>query len=125
MWNTCSISFGLHDIGTNAHGFYKWAKKEEENSTIKFLFLSVDGYERSLSFLWEVCNGIKYIDGSMKLHSAFPSTPNKLWVKNTSWFGQNCFGTSFKPQTACDGWRMVDLQQKRNPFILSSSDKAV
>ena len=56
----------------------------------------------------------------MKLHVAFPSTPNKLWVRNTL-----CFGTSFKPETACDGWRMVDLQRKRNPSILSSSEKAV
>ena len=61
----------------------------------------------------------------MKLHVAFLSTPNNLWVKNTSCFCQNCFGTSFKPETVCDGWRMVDLQRKRNPSILSSSEKAV
>ena len=61
----------------------------------------------------------------MKLHVAFPSTPNKLWVRNTLCFCQKCFGTSFKPETACDGWRMVDLQRKRNPSILSSSEKAV
>ena len=82
MWNTC---LGLHDIYIDAHDFYKWGKKEEENSTIKFLFLSVDDYERSLSFLSEACNGIKSVDGSLKLHAAFPSTPNKLWVRNTSW----------------------------------------
>ena len=33
--------------------------------------------------------------------------------------------TSFKPETVCDGWRMVDLQQKGNPSILSASEKAV
>ena len=60
----------------------------------------------------------------MKLHAAFPSTSNKLWVRNTSCFCQNCFGTSFKPETACDGWRMIDLQWKRNPSILSSNEKA-
>ena len=27
----------------------------------------------------------------MKLHAAFPSTPNKLCVRNTSCFCQNCF----------------------------------
>ena len=32
---------------------------------------------------------------------------------------------AFKPETACDGWRMVDLVRKRNPSILSSSEKAV
>ena len=78
-----------------------------------------------LSFLSEACNGIKSVDGSTKLHAAFPSTLNKLWVRNTSCFCQNCFGTSFKPETACDGWRMVDLQQKRNPSILSNSEKGV
>ena len=60
----------------------------------------------------------------MKLHVAFLSTPNNLWVKNTC-FCQNCFGTSFKPETVCDRWRMVDLQRKRNPSVLSSSKKAV
>ena len=38
MSNAFSISFRLHDIDTNAHDFYNWAKKEEENSTIKFYF---------------------------------------------------------------------------------------
>ena len=61
----------------------------------------------------------------MQLHAVFPSTPNKLWVRNTSCFCQNCFRTSFKPETACAGWRMFDLQRKRNPSILSSSEKAV
>ena len=54
----CSISFGLHDTDVDARDFYKWAKKEKENSRIKFLFLSIDDYERSLSFLSETCNGI-------------------------------------------------------------------
>ena len=59
----------------------------------------------------------------MKLHVDFPSTPNKLLLRNTFCFCQNCFGTSFKPETTCDGWRMVDLQQKRNPSMVSSSEK--
>ena len=62
MWNTCSNSFGLHDLDIDAHDFYNSAKKLEENSTTKFLFLLVDDYERSLSFLSEACNGIKYVD---------------------------------------------------------------
>ena len=40
-------------------------------------------------------------------------------------FCQNCFRTSFTPETAWDGWRMVDLQRKRNPSILSSGEKVV
>ena len=80
----CSISFGFHDIDFDAHEFYKWAKKEQGNSTIKFLFSSIDDYERSLSFLAEVYNGIKSVDGSMKLHAAFPSTPNKIVLEHLS-----------------------------------------
>ena len=121
----CSISFELHGIDIDAHDFYKWAKKEVENSTIKFLYLLIDDYKRSLSFLSEACNGIKSVDGSMKPHAAFPSTSNKFWARNTSCFCQNCFGTSFKPEKTCDGWRMVDLQRNRNPSILSSCEKAV
>ena len=84
MKHLCSISFELHDICADAHDFYKWAKKVEENSTIKFFFLSTGDYERSLSLLLEAYNGIKSEDSSMKLHAAFSSTSNKLWVRNTS-----------------------------------------
>ena len=70
----------------DAHDFYNWAKKEEEDGTIKFLFLSVDDYERLLFFPSEACNGIKYVDATMKLHAAFPSTPRwgtrLVFVKN-------------------------------------------
>ena len=106
LGNTCSISFGLHDINIDAHNFYNLAKKEEENSTIKFLFLSVDDYERSLSFLSEACNGNKYVDASMKRHAAFPSTPNKLWVRSITCFCQNCFGhlSSLKQHAMVGEW---------------------
>ena len=46
-------------------------------------------------------------------------------MRKTSCFSQNCFGASFYTETACNGWRMVDLQQKRNPPRLPSSKKAV
>ena len=39
-------------------------------------------------------------------------------------FSQNCF-ISFKFETACDRWKMVSLQLKRNLSILSSNKKAV
>ena len=51
-----------------------------------FLFLSIDHYERSLSFSSEACYGIKSVDGLMKLHAAFPSTPNKLCVRKKHFF---------------------------------------
>ena len=46
-------------------------------------------------------------------------------MRNTSCFCQNYFGTYFKPKAACNGWKLVDLQRKSNPSILSSSEKAV
>ena len=79
--------------------------KRGGNSTIKFYILSTDDYERSLSFLMKV--------------------EVKSWLRNTSCFCQKFFGTSFKPETACDGWGMVGLQRKGNLSILSSSEKAV
>ena len=77
----CSISSGLRDIDIDAHDFYKYANKEDENSIIKFLFLSIDDYERSLSFLSKSCNRIKSVDGSIKLHAIFPSNPNLFLLK--------------------------------------------
>ena len=61
----------------------------------------------------------------MKLHAAFPSASNKLWARNSFCFCKNCFGASFKPETASNGWRMLDLQRQRNPSVLSSSEKTV
>ena len=103
--------------------FTNGLKKRRKIVQSSFYFLSIDDYERSISFLSESCNWIKFVHGSMKLDAAFPSTPNKLWVRNTSC--QNCYRTSFKYETVCDGWRMLDLQQKRNLSILSSTEKAV
>ena len=86
--------------------------------------MSTDDYKRSLFLLSETYNRIKSMDYSIKLHAAFPCTSKKIVGEGYFCFCQNCFGTSFKPKTACDGWEMVDLQQKRNPSILSSSEKA-
>ena len=61
----------------DAHDFYKWARKEEENSSIKF-FLSTDDYERLLSFLSDACNGIKSVDDTMKLHAVFSLCSNEI-----------------------------------------------
>ena len=92
----------MHTTFTN--GLKKWRKIVQSS-----LYFLIDDYERLLFFSSEACNGIKFVDGSTKLHEAFLSTPNKLWVRNTSCFCPNCFGIFFKPETACDGWRMVDL----------------
>ena len=66
-------------------------QKEEGNSAIKFLILSIAEHERLFSFLSEPC---KSVDISMKLHAPFPSTLNKLWVGNNSCFRQKNIGTS-------------------------------
>ena len=52
-----------------------------------------------------------------------------VWASGTQFvkaccFSQNCF-ISFKFETACDRWKMANLQWKRNLSILSSNKKAV
>ena len=88
--------------------------------------MSVDDYERSLSFLWEACSGIEYVDGSMKLHAASPSLlySNETVGEEHFLFLSRLFWTSFKPEIAWDGWKMVELQRKWNPLILWSKEKA-
>ena len=93
--------------------FKNGLKKRRKIAQSSFCFcqlIIIDDYERLLSLLSDA-------------FAAFPSTPNKLWVRNTSYFCQNCFGTSFKAETAYDGWKMIDLQRKRNPPI--GPEKAV
>ena len=108
-------------IGGTAKGKAEQTVKNNKAVIQNARLFSIDDYETSLSFLSEACNGIKFVDGTMKLHAVFSSTGwGALLV-----FCQNCFGSPFKPETACDGWRIVDLQWKRNPSILSSSEKAV
>ena len=53
----------------------------------------------------------------------------RVWASGTQFvkpccFSQNCF-LSFKFETACDRWKMANLQRKRNLSILSSNKKAV
>ena len=53
----------------------------------------------------------------------------EVWASGTQFvkpccFSQNCF-LSFKFETACDRWKMANLQRKRNLSILSSNKKAV
>ena len=108
-------------IGETAKGKADQTVKNNKAVIQDARLFSVDDYETSLSFLSEACNGIKSVDGTMKLHAVF----FLYWVRNTSCFCQNCFGSPFKPETTCDAWRIVDLQRKRNPSILSSSEKAV
>ena len=52
-----------------------------------------------------------------------------VWASGTQFvkpccFSQNCF-LSFKFETACDRWKMANLQRKRNLSVLSSNKKAV
>ena len=56
---------------------------------------------------------------------SFPLYSKQIVGEEHYLFLSKLFWTSFKPETACDGWRMVDLQRKRNPLIPWSSEKAV
>ena len=46
----------------------------------------------------------------MKLHAVLPHATNKIWVRDTSCFGDCCFMGSFQQDTSCEGWRLVNLK---------------
>ena len=52
---------------------------------------------------------------------SFPRYCKQIVGEEHFLFLSKLFWTSFKPETACDEWRMVDLQQNRNSLILWSS----
>ena len=76
--------------------FTNGLKKRRKIVQSSFYFLSIDDYERSLSFLPKASNGIKSVDGSVKLHAAFSSTPNKLWVREHFLFLSKLFWNIFQ-----------------------------
>ena len=56
------------------------------------------------------CSDIKPVTGTMKVHAVFPHAPNKIWVKDTSCFDRCCYNGSFQLNSACEGWRLVNLK---------------
>ena len=52
----------------DAHDFHNWAKDNE--SAIKFYFITSTDYENAANFLTNTCENIKPVAGTMKLHPA-------------------------------------------------------
>ena len=61
-------------IGGTAKGKAEQTVKNNKAVIQNARLFSIDDYETSLSFLSEACNGIKFVDGTMKLHAVFSST---------------------------------------------------
>ena len=95
----------------DATDFFTWAKKLEETSAIKYFFISASDYSNAAAFLSKVCENVKRIDGTMKIHAVQPQSANKLWVRETSCYNFCCFNKgSFQKDTKCDGWWLADLK---------------
>ena len=87
----------------DAHDFFAWAKESEETSTIRFRFLYSEDCANAALFLSEACKDIKPVQGTMKLHPVLLHAANKIWVRDTSCFGDCCFNGSFQQDTSCEG----------------------
>ena len=78
------------------NGLFSMAKETEETSAIRFRFLSYEDYANAALFFTEACKDIKPIQGTIKLHTVVPHATNKIWVRDTSCFGDCCFKGSFQ-----------------------------
>ena len=109
----------------DSNDFYNWAKDNE--IVIKFYFVTPTECENAANFLTKVCENVKSVAGNMKLHAVLPHSPNKFWVRNTSYFNNCCFNdNSFQPQPniSCQCWRLIRLNRKTSdsPQKLLNSD---
>ena len=97
----------------DANDFYNWTKDNE--SAIKFYFITSTDYENAANFVTNACENIKPVAGTMKLYAVLPHSPNKIRVRNTSCFNSCCFNeNSFQLQlnNSCQGWCLVCLNSK-------------
>ena len=62
----------------DANDFYNWAKDDE--SAIKFYFITSTDYKNAANFLTNAFENIKFAAGTMKLYPVLPHGPNKIWV---------------------------------------------
>ena len=86
----------------DAHEFFAWVKKTEEASAIRFNFLSSEDYVNAAFFFTEACKDIKPGQDTMKLHAVRLHAAKKIWVRDTSCFGDFCFKGSFQQDTSCE-----------------------
>ena len=87
--------------------FFEWAK--HDSTAITYLYISVQDYERSETFLKAVCNNIKPMPGTMKVHTVHATKPNSVWVCDTSCFCRRCFNISFQSDNCYDEWKKFSV----------------
>ena len=98
----------------DAMDFFTWAKESQGQSAIEFFFISTYDYQTSSLFLSTVCQNVKTIAGTMKVHAVLPEETRKIWVRATSCFGDCCFKRGIQKNTMCEGWRLVDVRAEQN-----------
>jgi len=54
-------------------------------------------------------SGIKTVEGTIKLHAVKSSGPNKIKIRETSCYCENCYGNG---TNLCDGWIEVDVTRR-------------
>ena len=82
-----------------------WAEENEQERTIKFLFVDKKETEASRAFLLAQSENLKPVKGTMKIHAVFLTKIDQLWSREISCYCSSCFGPSFKPPSLCDGWK--------------------
>ena len=98
----------------DAMDFFTWAKESQGQSAIEFFFISTHDYQTSSLFLSTVCQNVKTIVGTMKVHAVLPEETYKIWVRATSCFGDCGFKRGIQKNTMCEGWRLVDVRAEQN-----------
>ena len=91
--------------------FMTWAEENEQESTIKFLFVDKKETEASRAFLLAQSGNLKPVKGTMKIRAVFSTKIDQLWSREISCYCSSCFGQSFKPPFLCDGWKEHSLSK--------------
>ena len=93
----------------DATDFMTWAKENEQERTITFLFVDKKETEASRAFLLAQSGNLKPVKGTIKIHAVFSTKIDQLWSREISCYYSSCFGSSFKPPSLCDGWKEHSL----------------
>ena len=95
----------------DASDFMTWAENNQQERTIKFLFVDKKKTEASRAFLLAQSENLRPVKGTMKIHAVFSTKINQLWSREISCYCFNCFGPSFEPLSLCDGWKEHSLSK--------------
>ena len=95
----------------DATDFMTLAEENEQECTIKFLFVDKKETEASRAFLLAQSGNLKPLEGTMKIHTVFSTKVDQLWSREISCYCTSCFGPSFKPPSLCDGQKEYSLSK--------------